>query len=168
MTRRVHPLALVTAVVAMGAGCGGDPLELSDGDATSPSIDVDDSVPGNSVALPPRLGELSVADGCAEVRLANGGVWAESCLVPTAAPRVAMWESIDGVEVALLRFAEEVELVSAQPDSVAFVQTDGWALIESPTPDFTMTFGSGGDEAVCSYNPFFIDCDVKSARSGDT
>jgi hypothetical protein len=57
-----------------------------------------------------------------------------------------------------------VELVSADPTSVTFEQSEGWALVESPTPDFTMTFRQEGveEKAVCTYNPFFIDCDTSA------
>ena len=42
-----------------------------------------------------------------------------------------------------------------------FDQADGWVLVESPTPDFTMTFRAVGTaDAICVYHPLFIDCEV--------
>ena len=161
MTRRRGWRALVASAVAIGwvgAGCGN--ADDAEGGLITTSADVVESVPVTSPTNRPVLGELSVTDGCAEVRLVDGAVWSESCLEPSPRVRAVTSETIDGVELALLRFAVDVELVGAEPASVAFEQTDGWALVESPTPDFTMTFRAGPQEAVCAYNPFFIDCGV--------
>lgn len=166
MSRRGSWRALVAGAVAIGwvgTGCGN--ADDAEGGVTTTSIDVVESVSVTSPANRPVLGELFVTDGCAEVRLVGGVVWSESCLEPDIEVVAVTSQTIDGVELALLRFAVGVELVGADPASVTFEQSDGWALVESPTPDFTMTFRQDGVDAkaVCTYNPFFVDCDVAAA-----
>ena len=126
------------------------------------------SAADRSSAETPTLGSMTVTDGCAEVRLDDGSIWADSCLQAEPQPVAVRSETKDGVELALIRFPSEADLAETQPASVRFVQRDGWALVESATPDFTMSFRQAGvqGEAVCAYNPFFIDCDVRADDPG--
>lgn len=123
------------------------------------------SVPPSTSEVLPKLGALSVNDGCAQVQVANGEVWADSCLPPSVTrPRAVVSETIDGVELALLRVSPGVEMVAASVPTVRFDQAEGWVLVESPTAEFSMTFRAAGTgDAVCDYNPLFIDCE----SSGD-
>ncbi len=60
-----------------------------------------------------------------------------------------------------------VEMVSGDPATVRFVQADGWVLVESPAHDFTTSLRAAGHpDAVCLYNPIFIDCDGASIDDG--
>lgn len=158
MSRRLGWLVVLVVMAAL-AGCG-------DPDAAGSTVDsADASVPSAVTTAPtwllPTLGVLSVSGGCAQVRLGDGEMWADSCLQASVTrPRAAVSETIDGVELALIRVSPEVEMVAAD-SSVRFDQADGWVLVESPTPDFTMTFrGVGTAEAICVYHPLFIDCEV--------
>lgn len=146
--------AAVMALVVLGSACG----TASDDNTGGSAAETVDDVEPEPIPKAPTLGEMTVADGCAEVRLADGTVWADSCLKEELRPIAVVSETFSDVELALLRFTSRADLIRAHPDSVLFVQDDGWILVESPTFDFVMTFGAGADEVDCRYNPVSIDC----------
>lgn len=158
MTRTVWFFALMCCLVVLGPGCGG----TSDrGESIPASADVARSVPGVSItSVPPEVGELRIVDGCAEVHLTSGDAWATSCLQPSPRVRAVVSETVDGFELALLRFPSDAEIVGTDPIDIAVDQMDGWAFVVSGTSDYTLTLRAGSQSAVCAYDPVFIDCEV--------
>lgn len=163
MARRNRCWSAIGLMVLVGCGDGSSntvPI------ATSESTSIPTS-PSSIVGELPALGVLSVVDGCAQVVSVDGHVWADSCMQPLSSPEAVVFETIGDVELALIRVYPGVEMVSGDPATVRFVQADGWVLVESPAHDFTMTFrAEGRADAVCLYNPFFIDCDGASIGDG--
>jgi hypothetical protein len=142
VSRHARTLALLVAISA----CGG----------TSSDSDIETAPMQSS----PQLASLAVTDECATVTLADGTVWGESCLTPSPSrPLAAVSESIDGVELALIRVSDGVEMVGAEPVTVRMLQSDGWVLVESIDREFNMTFARSGVEVACEYNPAFINCE---------
>ena len=90
-----------------------------------------------------------------KIALDRGGVKPETLTAALAL-------SADAKKTGVVELLKKAGAVPPLEIDAATLQSYAGKYKGDPGPDFTITLQGGGDEVVCVYNPFFIDCDRAS------